>query len=88
MIYEVWKKTEYSETDGGMRDEDYVTVQTGSALILVPLEERENWEEQMAEDSQWQDYSYQVNFEKVATFTSSEIGKLWSMMRKNEGVER
>jgi hypothetical protein len=74
MLYEIWKKDVWYETDGGMNPEDYNLVHNYTKFFVVPIDKLDEFSESMADDYGDQDYGYRINYQKVLVCSDEEFG--------------
>jgi len=73
MRYELWRK---SEINGCTYEDGSDTRKYSSELIIVQEDESESFQESIADDYGSQDYSYQVDYNKLCTLSEHEFEQL------------
>lgn len=82
MEYELWKKI---ETVGCEMEDGSDTRETNISFMLIPLDEKESFDEYMANDYGTQDYSYTVHYRKITSLDETDISKLLKLL-KDKGM--
>lgn len=72
------------ETDGGMNPNDYTKVIDNVTTVVVPIEERDTFGENLADEYGNQDYGFIIDYQKQGTFHKDEIKEILKQIKEDE----
>lgn len=88
-MYDVWKKSIYTEVESEDSPNQYYAKKVEEILIVIPATEkdRDKFEEYKAEDYGNQDYNYQVKYKRLITTSKDELKLILSEIEKAEAKQ-